>query len=364
MKNAYLVVTDLHCDVEKANRVNYFGECLQAIQSIIDIASTYRQKGYTVRLVLLGDVFDAGLTNSDDAMQFMEVFYFFCSAFDGVWSVVGNHEISYAKNNPFWFLVSSLQDDGLQKLKRFIQPRGLTGRIVVPSTIEDGDTVLYFNHFSTPPKVPTKGTVRVGLFHQNVGSNDICKMWGTFDDVEEASYVQGYNYSFFGHMHLAKGSYWLNEAHTCKGEWLGTIGRTKVDEILDDSLDVNIPVILVEDGRFCGVEDNPIHLMSRAETIDFTKLNAAQKSRDIIAERKNIATNNYRGETLFETLRGSFEGTPLAFVFSFLNHSWDEVYREYSETLRNPIADTPTTEDKEADDSDGADCVTTELTIE
>lgn len=337
MKNAYLVVTDLHCDVEKANRINYFGECLKALQDIMGIAEDYRKKGYSVKLILLGDVFDAGLTNSDDAMQFMEVFYFFCSVFDGVWSVVGNHEISYAKKNPFWFLVSSLQDEDLQSLKRFIQPRGLTGRIVVPATLEDGDTVLYFNHFGTPPKAPERGTVRIGLFHQNVGSNDICKMWGTFDNVEEASYVQGYNYSFFGHMHLAKGEYWLNEAHTCCGEWLGSIGRTKVDEILDDSLDVNIPAILVEDGVFKGIDRNVIQLLSRADTIDFPRLEASQKSRELIKERTQVATNNYHGETLYETLEGVFAGSSLAFIFSFLDHPWEEVYREYSETLNNPL---------------------------
>lgn len=363
MKNAYLLVTDLHCDVEKANRVDYFGECLKALQDIMSIADKYRSQGYSVNLILLGDVFDAGLTNSDDAMQFMEVFYFFCSVFDHVWSVVGNHEISYAKNNPFWFLVSSLQDEGLQRLKRFIQPRGLTGRIIVPATVVDGEVAFYFNHFGAIAKVPDEGVVRIGLFHQNVGSNDICKMWGTFDNVEEAAYVQAYHYSFFGHMHLAKGSYWLNEAHTCKGVWLGTIGRSKENEVIDDSLEVIVPVVLVDGGVFTGIEDNTIVLASRANAIDFQKLAAAQKSREIITERKNVSTNKYHGETLFDTLEGSFAGTPLAFVFSFLNHPWDEVYREYTETLKNPVVSDSTTEEEDAE-NDGTDSDTAELTIE
>ncbi len=361
MTNAYLVVTDLHCDTEKSNRINYFGEILSAIESIIRIGNDYRQKGYSVKLIFLGDVFDAGMSNPSDAMQLMEVFYFLCSSFDGVWSVVGNHEISYAKNNPFWFLVSQLGDEGLLGLKRFIQPRGLNSRIVVPDMIEDGDTVLYFNHYSTVPKVPDHGKVRIGLFHQNVGSNAICKMWGTFDNVEEASYVQAYNYAFFGHMHLAKGAYWLNEAHTCRGEWLGTIGRTKVDEVLDDSLDVNIPVIIVKDGKFQKIEDNPIHLWSRQESIDFPKLEASQKSKELVMERNQVATNNYHGETLFETLEGAFAGTPLAFLFSFLDHPWDDVYREYTETLSNPLASESKTEE---DDLDGTDSFPNECTPE
>ena len=64
MKNAYLIVTDLHCDTEKANRLNYFGECLGAIQSVMTIAAKYREQGCSVRLIFLGDVFDAGLSNN------------------------------------------------------------------------------------------------------------------------------------------------------------------------------------------------------------------------------------------------------------------------------------------------------------
>ena len=339
-KNVYLVVTDLHCDIEKSNRVNYFGEILSAIQDILDIAEKYRSDGYSVNLVFLGDVFDAGMSNPSDAMQLMEVFYFMCSAFDTVWSVVGNHEISYAKNNPFWFLVSSIEDTELSGLGRFIQPRGLNSRIVVPDKIVDGNTVMYFNHYGIKPKVPTEGEMRIGLFHQNVGSNDICKMWGTFDDVEEASYIQPYNYVFFGHMHLAKGEYWLNKEHTCKGIWLGSIGRTNVDEVLDDSLEVNIPAIIVEDGSFTRIDDNYITLQDRATAVDLVKLEVTKKSKEIIEERKKNSSINYTGDTLFNTLEVSLSNTPLAFMFSFLNHPWEEVMREYSETLKNPMVTT------------------------
>ncbi len=333
MRNVYLLVTDLHTDVDKANRLNYFGEILNAMQDIISIASKYRIAGTSVNLILLGDVFDAGSTRSEDAMQLMEVFYYFTSVFDKVWSVVGNHEITFASNNPFWFLVSDMKDASLSRIKRFIQPRGLTGRIIIPDKIVDGDTVLYFNHYGTEPKEPREGVTRIGLFHQNVGSNDICKMWGTFDNVEEAAYIQGYNYSFFGHMHLAKGEYWLNEAHTCKGEWLGTIGRTKVDEILDDSLEVNVPAIIVDNGRFVSIERNNIHLLSYRDTVDVPRLEASKRSREQAMQRRDVAVANYHGETLYDTLAVSFADSSAGFMLSFLDKSWDEVYHEYQQTL-------------------------------
>lgn len=335
MKNVYLLMTDLHADTEKANRLNYFGEVLTAMQDTLNIAQKYKDAGYNVNMMFLGDVFDTGSSNPSDAMQLMEVFYFFTSMFSQVWSVVGNHEISYAENNPFWYLVAEMQDESLSMVRRFIQPRGLTSRIVVPDRVTDGDTVFYFNHYGTPAKTPDTGKIRIGLFHQNVGSNEICKMWGTFDNVEEAAYIQGYNYCYFGHMHLAHGEYWLNEQHTCKGEWLGTIGRTKVDEIQDDCLEVNIPAVIVVDGKFVTIESNYITLKNREETVDVPKYEASKKSREIVAQRRNSAVSNYKGDTLFETLEGSFMGTPSGFLLHLLDKPWGAVYTEYRNTLDN-----------------------------
>ena len=338
MKNVYLIVTDLHLDFSKANRLNYFGEILNAMQDIMNIAKKYKDQGYNVYQCLLGDVFDGSFSNPSEAMQAIEIFRYYCNVFNSTWSVVGNHEITYAKDNPFWFLVSEITDVALLGVRRFLQPRGLQPTISVVDKFEDGEVSFYFNHFGTSAKVPDAIGVRIGLFHQNVGSNEICKMWGTFDNVEEASYIQGYNYCFFGHMHLAKGKYILNEAETCRGEWLGTIGRTKVDEIIDDSLDVNIPAIKVEDGKFQGIDDNSITLLNSKECIDYVKLTAYKKSRKVIEEREKNTPNKYKGVSLFDTLQGSFVDTGNGFLLDFLDRSWDEILYSYNQTLRNPVS--------------------------
>lgn len=341
MKNVYLLVTDLHLDFSKANRINYFGEVLNAMNDIVLLADQYREKGYTVNQCILGDMFDGSLSNASEAMQAIEIFRYYCSNFENSWAVVGNHEISYAQDNPFWFLVSDIKDASLAGIQRFIQPRGLTNTLVIPDTIIDGEVTFYFNHFGTRAKTPDASGIKIGLFHQNVGSNDICKMWGTFDNVEEAAYIQAYNYCYFGHMHLAKGKYYLNENHTCFGEWLGTIGRTKVDEVLVDDK-VNIPAIVIEDGKFVRIDDNYITLPPPVECIDFVKLRASQNSRKIIEERKVFAQTAYKGATLFETMEGVCTNTPLDFLLHFLDQPWDDVLRAYNETLKHPgLAEEP-----------------------
>lgn len=346
-KNAYLLVTDLHFDFLKANRKDYFGEIVSAMDDIIQLSKKYKEQGYTATLILLGDVFDGSTSNSSDAMQALELFRYFCSEFDKVYSVVGNHEISYAKDNPFWFLVSTITDDALARIRRYIQPRGILNTIEIPATIVDGEVTIYFNHYGTSPKVPTSIGVNIGIFHQNVGSNDICKMWGTFDDVEEASYVQAYNYCFFGHMHLAKGRYYLNEQHTCCGEWLGSIGRTKIPEILDDSLEVNVPAILVQDGAFQKIEDNHILLKSFDECVDKLKLAASAKSKKLVIDKQKFSANKFKGDTLLQTLEGAFAGTPNGFLLTFLNRSFQEVLYSYQQTLDHPVLENEVTTDEQ-----------------
>lgn len=338
-KNVYLLMTDLHFDFNKANRLNYFGEVMSAMQDISNINDKYKVEGYTTHLIFLGDVCDGSLSNASEAMQAIEILRYFCGRFDKVHAVVGNHELTYARDNPFWFLVSEVQDIELASARRFLQPRGLTNTISVPSVLTDGEVNFFFNHFGTTPKVPQQAGKHIGLFHQNVGSNDICKMWGTFDNVEEAAYVQGYHYCFFGHMHLAKGRYYLDESHTCVGEWLGTIGRTKVDEIQLESLDVNIPAVIVVDGKFVAVEDNTITLPPPVECIDYAKLRASQQSRKMVLERQQAVQSTFVGNSLFETLEIAFANTPHSFLLDFLDRPIDDVLYSYRQTLLHPGED-------------------------
>ncbi len=335
--SVYLLVTDLHLDFVKANRINYFGEILGSMDDIMSIAKEYIERGYVVNQILLGDVFDSGMSNPTEAMQAMEVFRFYCDIFNKTYAVVGNHEITYSRDNPFWFFVSDIKDASLSSVRRYIQPRGLLNTVEIPERIVDGDVTFYFNHYGTPPKVPEASGVRIGVFHQNVGSNDICKMWGTFDNVEEASYIQGYNYCFFGHMHLAKGVYYLNEAHSCVGEWLGTIGRTKVTEIIAEDCKVDIPAIVISNGKFQAIERNYIELQPPIQCIDQVKLTATQNSHKAIEEYRKMAEVTRLDGTLHQSIKTAIADTPMAFLFDFLDDTTDNVLIKYRRALNDPL---------------------------
>lgn len=339
MTNVYLVVTDLHYNVSKEHRINYFGEVIGIVQQILDISEGYKQKGCNVHLLFLGDIIDASLSKVEDAMRCQDLFSYIASQVDSVSTVLGNHEENNITDNPFWFLVSSIEDESIAGLHRPVQPKGISNLISVPSKIVDGEVTFYFNHYGTEPKVPVNGSgVAIGLFHQNVGSNNICKMWGTFDDVEQASYVLPYNYCFFGHMHLAVGKYYLNESKTCVCEWLGTCVGTNVNEVKSLARELNIPAVIVSDGHFISVEDNYIQRSDPDRVIDFAKLTFTEEANKKLAEVKSIPLRPMTEESLFARVRQSAEDLHMGFLVDLLAEGYDPTYYEYRKGLQE-VAD-------------------------
>lgn len=331
-------MTDLHYDTSKANRMNYSAEVMGVLEQVLAIKEKYSEAGYSVKLVLLGDVVDGAMTQADEAMRCVDLLRFYTSLFSGTYAVLGNHEQTYTEGNPFWFLVSELADPDLKKISRALQPQSVNACIEVPATLEDGNVVFHFNHYGTPPKLPSEqDKVHIGLFHQNVGSNDICKMWGTFDDVEEASYVQGYNYCYFGHMHMAYGKYYLNEAHTCLAEWLGTACRTNVLEVENAPLEFNVPAVIVEEGVFTRVEDNYVTRGAARDVIDYAKLNNTRAMAEQVRIIREIVGSHVTGNTLFECVQSAAAVDGLDSLLNLLDGSFEQVRSLYKRGFEESI---------------------------
>ena len=164
-------------------------------------------------------------------------------------------------------------------------------------------------------------------------------MWGTFDDVEQSAYIQGYNYCFFGHMHLAIGKYKLNAQGTCVGEWLGACVGTNVTEVQTLPREHNIPAILVEDGCFIRVEDNFIKRKDPKEVIDFTRLEATKASQVLLSERKDLVLRPLTEGTLFERVKLSAEENQLGILIDLLTMGYDGLKHEYRTGLEQVIVE-------------------------
>lgn len=335
MKNVYLVLTDLHYAASKEHRLNYLGEVLNVLQQTLEVAARYKSLDSRVHLIFLGDVIDGPLSKAEDALRCQSLFQWYTAQFDSCYTVLGNHETNNTASNPFWYFIDNLNDPALDAQAKPLQPQGLCALLTVGETIVDGDTTIYFNHHGTPPKAPSGAGVHIGLFHQNVGSNQICKMWGTFTDVEEASFVQMYNYCFFGHMHLASGKYKLNKAGTCVGEWLGSCVGTTVPEVEQLPKELNVPAILIEDGHFIAIEDNYIYRTAAEQAVDYARLAITKEAAKAVEAKQQASSAVAVGDTLLKRIKFAADGMDLLGVLELLQGSQERVLLDYRAGFRD-----------------------------
>lgn len=326
-KSAYLLLPDLHYAVTKENRVNYLSEVLEIVEGFLSVNQTYRDSGYSTKLIFMGDVIDGNIGKAQDAMRCLDLFRYITSCFDSTYAVIGNHETTYTTNNPFWYMISSLGDADLYDITKNIQPQSIYPCLSVPDILVDGEVTFHFNHHGIKVKLPeTDGGTHIGLFHQNVGSTELCKMWGAYDDIEKAPYTELYDYMFFGHLHLATGTYKLSDR--CIGEWLGTCVGTNIDEVTRLGEELSLPIVLVEGGKLTGIEHKVIRRLPIKDVVrwDVVALQREVKSKGKAeAELHTVSI----GETLLDRLSVSADNLKLGGILSFLSGDYMQVVADY-----------------------------------
>lgn len=303
MDNAYLLITDLHdSDTNIPNRNNYLEEVFYVKMQIKNIADKYVDNGCVVFPIFLGDVFNRSYKSIVACQQSNNFIVGLSEIYGKCYSVVGNHETSFYKNNPFWGLINHVDSQRLEMLDRRVwQPNGIINILNVVDLIQDGEVNIYFNHYGTGVAETEKGKVNIGLFHSDylyrgittyIKETEGIDLWDNniiyLDDTE---LLDGYDYAFFGHLHDIYGKWdWLNEVtnHLTKLYHLASLGRPKHTEVRDNFLERNLPVILVKDGKFSGIEDNKITLPSREQCVKEEVVIKQQEGREKLKAKKEL----------------------------------------------------------------------------
>lgn len=288
MKNAYVVVTDTHIinRMLTQSRENYAMELDCVKKRLVELIREFKESGHSVRLLFLGDIFHRGYVDPIAATTDNNFLVLLSSMTDGMYTVIGNHELSYVKNNPFYTLLKRIESKKINKLKtRAADPKGVLQIMEVVDELEDGEVKFSFNHYGCGIAAPEEGRVNIGLFHQDL----ICKE--ILEDVERRfghdvwssgtrglEVFQGYQYCFLGHMHQAYGIYAAGEGkNQVVLYYLASLGRTNHGEVRNDFLERNLPVVVVEDGKFCKIVDNFFNLPRREECIKEVKVKETQE---------------------------------------------------------------------------------------
>ena len=292
---AYLIISDCHISAgKKENRVDWLNEIQVVLKEIESTIARYRGRG-SVKLLFLGDVYDRSYSSVSHGIQDYSRMVVFRMMVDDVFVTLGNHEISYYTNNPFYSLIHTIESKKVQS-HGIYQPIGLWNAVRIVDRLEDGDVVFHFNHYDTPISTPEKGKINIGLFHQEIVSPEILNKMemdlgriyaGRITDFSALTPVSGYQWCFFGHLHKVYGK-WVYEyrGDECQLWYLGSLTRPNVSEVSDVFLERNIPAVLVEDGKFVGTEDNFFSLPSRKESV---KEDVVKKQQQVYNDKKERA---------------------------------------------------------------------------
>lgn len=298
MRNVYLVVTDLHASYKnKDSRYDYLNEIDYVIDNLVRIIDSYKDS--KVHLIFLGDIADNSFKNQSKAIYFNNLFVYFKKKVESINAVVGNHEMSYYVDNPFWSLFNSIKSERIQKvMHRSWQPTGLLQLVEVLDVLEDGEVNFCFNHHATDIVRPKAGKINIGLFHKDIVCKAIIEDMKINNEldifetnpvyIEKNNILTGYNYCFFGHAHKVYGNWNYEDDVThekIKLYYLASLGRPNHTEVNDKFLERNIPAIIVNDGKLETIEHNKFNLISRGESVKEEVVRLKQK---IYHERKAI----------------------------------------------------------------------------
>lgn len=315
MKNAYIIITDTHFTYKgKSNRYDYLFEINYVKSKIDEVGLKYKSLGYNPILIFLGDIFDNSYKDPTLAMVEQDEMYSRKkNIFSEIFSVMGNHDLHFPQGNPFWILVSedSVNVNNLPK-PRF-KPLGKVGIMNVVDRIVDGDVVFNFNHYSSKVLEPTPNKINIGLFHQDIVcspaiNSAVDKGLNPYQTpavmLDRNDVLVGYDYSFFGHFHKYYGVWEIDGGRFIY--YLGSLVRPNHEEVSDNYLERNIPVVLVEDGEFRGVEHNLFNLPSRMVSVKDEVVKEQQSKRKKAKERKELLERKIYDESLIDSIKLSF----------------------------------------------------------
>lgn len=278
-------------------------------------------------LIFLGDIYHNAYNSVTNGIRANNFAMKLMSYADHSFCVVGNHEFTYYTDNPFWTLLTEMGSPRIERFqeKKVWQPLGEIHSLDIVDEWVDGEVRFIFNHHGCQVHKPLQdGKVNIGLFHQDLYAQEIAedmrKSLGLeiFEHTpvyfDKTGALEGYDYAFLGHMHML---YWRGK-YICdltKYEtylyYLSTLGRTNHLEVQDTFRERNIPAVIVDNGKFQGVEDNLFLLMSRSDSVIEEVVQMAQQKRAESVMRKreseHIMINDDPITNLLTSLSGRLE---------------------------------------------------------
>lgn len=285
-KIAHFNIPDLHAFHSLANRIDYNSEILSIVQRLGLMVTKYKQEGYQCIALLNGDVAHRGSTKdtlNDYASQIIKLLI---SYFDETYLNFGNHEFTYYKNNPILKFIRDIEDPRIRKFYPHIVGTSLTPDIKVVPELTYTDIGIGFTPYGMVP-APIQKKYRHMVMHDDLMSDNALNRL-TFEMPEYKIHRRvlmpdEYDYVYCGHAHLVCEQWNMGETLIYN---MASLGRSNAAEVRDDMRHRIIPVIVVEDGYFKEVIEEPLTLHKRVDVIDEEKLLKSQLAYQATKARK------------------------------------------------------------------------------
>ena len=339
--NSFIIITDAHLWTrDRKSSIDYRRECFHFFYQIEDIIDEELEKGRNVYLIFLGDVFHRSYKYLDEAMQDVDYFHYLNTKVHGIFSVVGNHEMTYSKNNPFWFLKNKIESKYLRVYTK-LEPKGINNIIMTPDYIVCGNLCFQLNHYSLSVRPCTSDNEYV-LSHNTITTSSIMnnhpEVWNAgYIDFEEERTFEGFKRVYLGHQHELYGTYVYKNVKG--GETivrnLGSLGRPSSKEIRNDFLKRAIPVIHTMNGNVDSVTEVEIELLAREECVNEAVVERQRKMRRIRKAKEIIKNYNPVADRPIEEVRETFRNftTATNIINCCLQDKVDENYAKIADYL-------------------------------
>lgn len=247
------------------------------------------QKSHNPTVIFMGDIVHRGIKNTEDAYPIEDFFRAVSLYTNGrVFSVVGNHELTYRRNNPFWG-VAMIQSNYIKSIVK--QTYSIEHPLIgVVDDIIIGDMQYSFGHYgrvyggsySSPDKVKyitllthnSLLTNEITQYMKNKG-NDLQEQYLKMRELRQEGSLPLttlLKYVYVGHLHKAHGVFNVEE-NICGLKfkfylrYLASLGRTNHGEYTDD-LERQLPIHVIRDGKFVEEKFHTILLTSREVSVD------------------------------------------------------------------------------------------------
>jgi len=230
------VVPDLHFSSHKQNRFNYYGECLDVIEQIHDINN--RAIADEKFLISLGDIVDRGKSIVGLYNKVSQLIKLLIESFDATYITLGNHEKTYHADNPIFSFIQSFDTEALRGWKA--KPESLTPEIIVTDRLGFEDVEFVFRPYGTSvDKVSDK--IGILFMHDNLYPSE-ARTLVPYVKHNYAQSIEEFDFVFNGHLHSIRTPWNLGNTQIHN---LGSLLRTKSDEVSDTDLIRLIPVIYI-----------------------------------------------------------------------------------------------------------------------